>query len=54
MAGLLYIGMQQDRKSTILIEKQTIDRLRELGRKGETYDDIINRLVSLLEVRKSK
>ena len=31
--------------STIAIEKDTRERLRKLGRKDQTYDDIINELI---------
>lgn len=33
----------------IRIEKKTTDRLKKIGRKGETYDYIINRLLDQLE-----
>lgn len=33
--------------TTIPVEKETRDRLRSLGRKGETYDEILKRLLSL-------
>ena len=29
----------------IRIRKSTRDKLKKLGRKGDTYDDIINRLI---------
>jgi hypothetical protein len=32
-------------KTTIQVEKATRDRLWKLGERGETYDDIINRIV---------
>jgi len=32
-------------KTTIIVSTETRERLRRLGRKGETYDDIINRLI---------
>jgi len=35
--------------TTIPIEKETRERLRMLGRKGETYDEILKRLMSLAE-----
>jgi hypothetical protein len=35
--------------TTIPLEKQTRDRLRSLGRKGETYDQVVKRLISLAE-----
>jgi hypothetical protein len=35
--------------TTISIEKETRERLRSFGRKGETYDQILRRLLSLAE-----
>ncbi|MGA2461463.1 MAG: hypothetical protein ABSF82_08605 [Candidatus Bathyarchaeia archaeon] len=35
--------------TTIPLEKETRDRLRSRGRKGETYDQILKRLMSLVE-----
>jgi hypothetical protein len=35
--------------TTIPLEKETRERLRSLGRKGETYDQLIKRLISLAE-----
>jgi hypothetical protein len=35
--------------TTIPLEKETRERLRSLGRKGETYDQLIRRLISLAE-----
>jgi len=35
--------------TTIPLEKETRDRLKSLGRKGETYDRILRRLISLAE-----
>jgi hypothetical protein len=35
--------------TTIPLEKQTRERLRSLGRKGETYDQVVKRLISLAE-----
>lgn len=32
-------------KSTILIETSTRERLKEIGRKGQTYDELINHLL---------
>ena len=38
--------LQQDLgKTTILIETETRDELRKLGTKGETYENIIRRLM---------
>jgi predicted DNA-binding protein len=36
--------MRED-KTTIELSKRTRERLKELGKKGETYDSIINRLI---------
>lgn len=35
--------------TTIPVEKETRDRLRLLGKKGETYTQILNRLMSSAE-----
>ncbi len=35
--------------TTIPVEKETRERLRSFGRKGETYDQILKRLISLAE-----
>jgi len=35
--------------TTIPVEKGTRDRLRSLGKKGEAYDEILKRLMSLAE-----
>jgi hypothetical protein len=35
--------------TTIPLEKETREQLRSLGRKGETYDQLIKRLISLVE-----
>ncbi|MGB7638979.1 MAG: hypothetical protein WBL88_15565 [Nitrososphaeraceae archaeon] len=32
-------------KSTILIESVTRERLKEIGRKGQSYDQLINQLL---------
>jgi len=35
--------------TTIALEKETRERLRSFGKKGETYDQILRRLMSLAE-----
>jgi hypothetical protein len=35
--------------TTIPLERETRERLRSFGRKGETYDQILRRLMSLAE-----
>jgi hypothetical protein len=35
--------------TTIPLEKETRERLRSLGRKGETYDQLLKRLISIAE-----
>ncbi|MCD6248130.1 MAG: hypothetical protein J7J17_01570 [Hadesarchaea archaeon] len=37
--------------TTIQIEPETREKLRMIGEKGETYNDIILRLISLYEAR---
>lgn len=32
-------------RTTVSMDEETRDRLKALGRKGETYDDLINRLI---------
>lgn len=32
-------------RTTIPLSMETRDRLKALGRKGETYDDLVNRLI---------
>ena len=38
--------------TTIPIKKETRDMLKELGKKGETYDEIIRRLIDLWKSQK--
>jgi len=33
--------------TTIVVERKVRDKLKELGKKGETYNDIIKRLIEL-------
>jgi len=33
------------RITTIRLEKETVEKLKKLGHKGETYDTIINRMI---------
>jgi len=33
------------KNSTIALRKQTIQKIMKLGKKGDTYDEIINRLL---------
>jgi len=40
---------QPPMKTTIIITKETREKLKALGRKGESYDQIINRLIALLQ-----
>lgn len=32
-------------RTTISLDAETRDRLKALGRKGETYDELVNRLI---------
>ncbi len=35
----------QNRLTSIRVQKETVELLKERGRKGETYDEIIKRLL---------
>mgnify|MGYP006955686296 CR=1 FL=1 len=41
-------------KTTIASTPKTIERLKELGRYGDSLDDIINRLLDFYEHRKQE
>jgi len=34
--------------TTIRLKKETVEKLKEIGKKGETYDQIVNRLIEPL------
>lgn len=40
--------------TSIKVKKETRDVLKSIGKKGETYDDIINRLLDRVLRRKRK
>jgi len=35
--------------TTVLVKRETRDRLKKYGFKGETYDEIVNRLIETAE-----
>ena len=37
--------MTAQESTTIQLSKQTREKLKEIGKMGETYDDVINRLI---------
>ena len=37
------------KRTTIVISAETREKLKQLGRKGETYDEIIRRLIRIAE-----
>lgn len=41
-------------RTTIPLQKETRDRLKELGSKGDTYDDLINQLIDHYEGTESE
>jgi len=45
----VYMKIVDMGKTTILLETQTRDKLRNIGRKSDTYDDIINMLIAIYE-----
>ena len=38
--------------TSIRVKKETVEMLRELGKKGETYDDVIRRLLNRVRRRR--
>jgi hypothetical protein len=44
----------RDEQTTIVIMKATRDVLKSIGKKGETYDDVVNRLLDRVLRRKRK
>jgi hypothetical protein len=45
--SLLGDSMSREGRTTIELSNETRDRLKELGKKGETYEEIIKRLLKL-------
>ena len=43
--------MTKEDATTIQLSRATRDQLKELGKKGETYDEIIKRLLKLAKQR---
>jgi len=46
------MAMNKEDITTIQISKTIRDKLKELGKKGETYDEIIGRLLNPREEKK--
>jgi hypothetical protein len=46
---LMSARFRRQMATTIPVEKETKDRLRSFGRKGETYDQVLRRLMTLAE-----
>jgi len=44
--------MDKGEKTTIELSKETRNQLKELGKKGETYDQIIKKLIQLAKHEK--
>ena len=40
-----YSIIEEDDKTQIQLSKRTVECLKKIGKKGETYDDIIKRLI---------
>jgi len=45
---------EADRWTSIRVKKQTAERLKHVGRKGETYDEIIRRLLERASRRRRR
>ena len=41
--------MEREEVTTIQISKETRGMLKELGKMGETYDDVIRRLIKIVK-----
>ncbi|HVL48376.1 MAG TPA: hypothetical protein VM889_07460 [Candidatus Thermoplasmatota archaeon] len=52
LSGSFKGGLALGEITTIPLTKTTRDRLRKAGRKGETYDALVNRLLDLAERRR--
>ena len=46
--------MDKEKLTSIKIRKETAERLKELGRKGETYDDVLTRILDRIQRRRRK
>ena len=46
--------MSKETLTTIQLSKETRDKLKQLGTMGETYDDVISRLVKKAEEYEKK
>ena len=44
--------MSERKKTTIELSKETRDMLKDMGKKGETYDSIIRRLIETKKAEK--
>lgn len=38
-------------RTTILVNDETRERLKELGRKGQSYDELINQLLEIRRIQ---
>jgi len=45
--------MSRERKTTIELSVDTRDKLKNIGKKSETYDEIINRLLKLAKQKEA-
>jgi len=45
---------KDERWTSIRVKKRTVERLKQAGRKGETYDDIIRRLLEKASRRRRR
>jgi len=51
---VMFGTMAKEDITTIKISKTIRDRLKELGKKGETYDEILERLLKIAETKERK
>jgi len=46
--------VSEDTITIIRVRKSTRERLKRVGKKGETYDDVVNRILDLLSSSNAK
>ncbi len=47
-----YTAFNNDKRTSLILKIRTRKRLQARGKKGETYDQIINKLLDLTEKKK--
>jgi len=45
----IYSNTKEIMHTTIIVNKQTRDNLKKIGQKGQTYDDLLQKLIKKME-----